>query len=116
MTNYKLNIGLNNNSLSKLVENLNNYRGYLFNDYNVNLSHGEYNGVKELTAIVQIDSLNHSFDKIEKLCKMLCKNLDQECIAASLYTDNYGQNNGLLIYNDEYKGERSIFNSQYFLN
>ena len=116
MTNYKLNIGLDNNSLSKLVENLNNYRYYFFNDYNIKTSIGEYNGVKELTAIVDIDAQNHNFEKIEKLCKMLCKNLNQECIAASLYTDIYGQNNGLLIYNDNYKGERYSFNSQYFLN
>lgn len=116
MTNYKLNIGLNNSSLSKLVGNLNNYRGYLFNDYNVNLSHGEYNGTKELTAIVGIDAQDHNFEKIEKLCKMLCKSLSQECVAASLYTDNHGQSNGLLIYNDNYKGERYSFNSQYFLN
>ena len=116
MTNYKLNIGLDNKSLSKVVENLNNYRGYLFNNYNVNVSIGEYNGVKELTAIVDIDAQNHNFEKIQKLCKMLCKNLDQECIAASLYTDNYGQNNGLLIYNDNHKGDKYVFNSQYFLN
>lgn len=116
MTNYKLNIGLGNNSISKLVENLNNYRYYFFNDYNIKTSIGEYNGVKELTAIVDIDAQNHNFEKIEKLCKMLCTSLNQECIAASLYTDNYGQNNGVLIYNDEYRGERSVFNSKYFLN
>ena len=116
MTNYKLNVGLNNNNLSKLVENLNNYRGYLFNNYNVNLSHGEYNGVKELTAIVNIDALNHNYEKIEKLCKMLCTSLDQECIAVSLYTDVYGQNNGMLVYNEKYAGERNVFNSFYFLN
>ena len=116
MTNYKLNIGLNNNNLSKLVENLNNYRGYLFNNYNVNLSHGEYNGVKELTAIVSIDALNHNYEKIEKLCKMLCTSLDQECIAVSLYTDVHGQNNGMLVYNENYAGERNVFNSSYFLN
>ena len=116
MTNYKLNVGLNNNNLSKLVENLNNYRGYLFNDYNVNLSHGEYNGVKELTAIVSMNALNYSYENIEKLCKMLCKSMDQECIAVSLYRDNNGQNNGLLIYNDNYKGDRDVFNSSYFLN
>ncbi len=116
MTNYKLNIGLDNNSLSKLVENLNNYRYYFFNDYNVKTSIGEYNGVKELTAIVDIDAKNHNFEKIEKLCKMLCTSLKQECIAVSLYTDMYGQNNGLLVYNDNYKGQRDVFNSQYFLN
>jgi len=116
MTNYKLNIGLNNNNLSKLVENLNNYRSYLFNDYNVNLSHGEYNGVKELTAIVSINSLNYNYENVEKLCKMLCTSLNQECIAVSIYTDEYGQNNGMLIYNDNYVGEKSVFNSSYFLN
>ena len=116
MVNYKLNIGLNNNNLSKLVESLNNYRGYLFNNYNVNLSCGEYNGVKELTAIVSIDASNNNYEKIEKLCKMLCTSLNKECIAASLYTDQYGQNNGMLIYNDNHVGERSVFNSSYFLN
>lgn len=103
-----LNIGLNNNPFtqSEIIQKL-------ISDYHVHaydLRDGEYEGEHEPTLVVQIVSdyarTSHFIKKIEELATILTQN----CIAVS--TDQFD----LLVYSQNYQGERYKFDNQYFIN
>ena len=120
MTNYKLNIGLEGTNYSKVIETLNNYRGRYYKDYSVKLMLGEYNGQKEQTAVVElVDS--SSANTILKLVEYWTTLLNQDCIALAYYMTDPGCvdgtfiKTGTLVYNMGFKGEKMLFDSEYFL-
>ena len=102
-----LNIGLNNNPLS---------RGAIINkiaeDYTINhysFAIGKYEDELEPTLVVHIESpyarTSHFIKKIEELATILTQN----CIAVS--TDQFD----LLVYSQNYNGQRYKFDNQYFI-
>ena len=111
---YIINIGLEGNIYSKVVEQLNNLRGAnWFDNYHITEQLGEYNGVPEQTAVITLDSDAH-YSSIEIMTKKLCKSLKQECIPFAL-TDKYNNMFGTLVYNDNYTGKQQNFNRNYFI-
>ena len=109
---YTLNIGLNNTSYSKVVEELNNARNYYFDNYHIVEKLGSYNNIPEPTAVITFDSFAN-ITSIVPLIKKFCINLDQICIAIKL--DDNKNTFGILIYNPNFKGNKSTFDSDYFL-
>mgnify|MGYP003108765167 FL=1 len=112
-----LNIGLNNNSklVKEILEHI-KYSGIFIDNleeksdyinYRVDLS--EYKNEIEQTLILEGFSsfcLSSCVDIIERLCSVF----NQECISAKI------ENNELLIYRINYKGEKQRFDNKYFLN
>ena len=110
---YILNIGLNNTNYSKVMEQINNSKGYLFDDYNVREVTGTYNNNIEPTLVVSFYSFS-SLDSIKFKIKDWCKTLKQDCIALTI-KGMLEKNVGILIYNESYKGEKQAFNNKYFI-
>ncbi len=102
-----LNIGLNNNPLSQ-EEIINKLR----EDYAIDTCKfgiGRYEDEHEPTLVVILDSpyarTSHFIKKIEELATILTQN----CIAVS--TDQFD----LLVYSQNYNGQRYKFDNQYFI-
>ena len=110
---YIINIGLEGNIYSKVIEQLNNLRGRWFDNYHITEQLGEYNGVPEQTAVITLDSKAH-YSSIEIMTKKLCKSLKQECIPFAL-TDKCDNMFGTLVYNENYLGKKQNFNRNYFI-
>lgn len=111
------NIGLGNNPLTKFdsdgtpssvqlkVFELIMQYGYAEPYYKI--SEGMYNGQKEYTYVGTL-WLNEGLD-IDVVTEELCIAMTQECIS---YTC---KEQGKLIYNPSFEGERYEFNEQYFI-
>jgi hypothetical protein len=114
MQSFYLNIGLNvgniepQTQLSRTVRGLlNNKELSIFNDLKVVES--TYQGMKERTLIVSIDNfLDCDILHLQTIISMLAKDLKQESIAL------YHPDHAVLIYNPDYKGEKLVFDMQYF--
>jgi len=102
-----LNIGLNNNPLSQeaIINKLR--EDYDIDTYKFGI--GRYEDEHEPTLIVELESTyartSHFIKKIEELSTILTQN----CIAVS--TDQFD----LLVYAQNYNGQRYKFDNQYFI-
>ena len=102
-----LNIGLNNNPLSRgaIINKI--AEDYIINHYSFAI--GKYEDEHEPTLVVHIESpyarTGHFITKIEELATILTQN----CIAVS--TDQFD----LLVYAQNYNGQRYKFDNQYFI-
>ena len=109
---YILNIGINGTNYSKIIEQLNNARGYYFEDYHSVIKAGTYKDMNEPTAVVTFDTEAH-YTSIIILLEEWCTTLTQECIALNISNDLQSSNH--IVHNKDYKGERVRFDSNYFL-
>jgi len=109
---YILNIGVNNTSYSKIIEQLNNARTYYFEDYHSIIKIGTYKGASEPTAVITFETSAH-YTSILILIEKWCTTLAQECI--SLNISDGLQSSNHMIYNKDYKGLKQSFNIKYFL-
>ena len=100
-----LNIGLNNNpySIERIKQILNND----FNCIESKQINSIYKNNTEPTLIVKFNSLKSSDYLIEYILN-LCELFEQESIALKI------DNNGLMIYNNSYQGNKMKFNNKYF--
>ena len=70
---------------------------------------GEWDGEPELTLVIRFESSAKRIT-ILQMVKYLCTLLTQEAIPVK---DSEG---GILIYNDNFTGEKMVFDPQYFIN
>ncbi len=102
-----LNIGLNNNPLSQeeIISNLQKDYEIIKTSYAI----GKYEDEAEPTLIVELNNpyarTSHFIKKIEELATILTQN----CIAVS--TDQFD----ILVYSQNYNGQRYKFDNQYFI-
>ena len=111
---YIFNIGLNNTNYSKVVEQINNAKGYYFKDYHIKEEVSSYNNEVEPTAVLKFNSEAH-FSSVVILVKQWCKTLQQDCIAVKMY-DNDNKQFNALVYADDYNGITQSFNDKYFID
>ena len=111
---YTINIGLNNNNFSSAVMHINNAKqaGY-FDNYHIREMNGQYNGIAEPTMVLTFDTKS-DITSIVPLVEKWCTNMTQVCIAMQL-KDNDNNTFGALIYDRDFKGDQSSFDSKYFL-
>ncbi len=108
--NYKINIGLEGDIYSQVITSLNNLRAHLIDDYHITEADGSYLGNPERTAVVSL-SCDKGYKHVHNVVKKLANDLKQDCIPLQL--NGAG---GELIYSDNYKGERLLFDDKYFLS
>lgn len=114
-TKYIFNIGLNNNPLAKddqwvkhLVRFTTKGDGFAFFKFTEHT--GEWNGKPEKTVIAEgYNSLE--FNNAVRIARELCVTMEQDAIA--VYNTETEQ--GRLVYNPKFKGERKEFDEDYFL-
>lgn len=103
---YTINIGLNNNplNLEQVAKLLNQFKIFGLEKYQEKI--GEYEGADEPTFVGVLDYININF--VETLCQIMT----QECIAIF----NHDTNEGELIYDPLFNGEKYTFDEKYFLH
>lgn len=103
---YTINIGLNNNplNLDQIASLLNQAMALGLEDYKEKI--GQYDGAEEPTFVGVLDYINKS------LVEALCEIMTQECIAIF----NHDTNEGKLIYDPLFNGEKYQFDEKYFLH
>ena len=110
MRTFEMNVGLENNPFNAYaVEKIIARQFSEPTTIKTRLHVGEWNGQPEETLIVKISTFDKRKD-ILKITKNLCSLLTQDAIAIK---DNDG---GLLVYNDNFEGEKFTFDTQYFIN
>ena len=115
MTQYKINIGLDNTTASKVTDKINQFRGYFYNNYSLKFAVGQYKGKKENTAILSFKS-DKPAQKILDLCKNWAGALNQDCIAVAICSDYLeGVLTGSLVYSSKYSGRLMAFDENLFL-
>ena len=104
---YTLNIGLNNNPFNahQIFDMLQDF--YLVPSI-MAVEMGEYNNNEEPTLVVRVRPM---LDDMDSLIRELCKVLTQECIAYI----NDSTEEGKLVYNESFEGEKYVFDMQYFI-
>ena len=107
----KLNIGLENNTklVTEILQHIKYAGFYIDNEFNYRVDLSEYKNEVEQTLIIEgltSQGLVYCVDMVQRFCSLL----NQECIAAKI------DNNELLIYAINYKGEKQKFNNDYFIN
>ena len=120
---YTFNIGLHGTNYSKVVEQVNNARGTYFDDYHMKQMDGEYDGMPEPTAVIELDTKADLVSMIGLTRKWL-KALNQTCIALEItaseimftrYPQTVNSSFGVIIYEENYIGKQISFDSKYFL-
>ena len=109
MKNYTLNIGLENNpatwvQIERYFSNNPDYR-----NINSRVNVGEWDGKPERTLILQFET-NLKISEVIAVVERLTKKLTQDAIPVQ------GENFGILIYNENFEGEKYSFDPQYFIN
>lgn len=104
----KINLGLENNrrNAMQILQYLRFKKVFLKLEYKI--IEGQYNGQKESTLIMQgqTTKTEHEIKKFIDYLNTICT---QQCIS---YKYN---KNGILQYNETYKGQKQTFNNNYFL-
>ena len=100
-----LNVGLNNNPLS--IERIKQIFNSDFNCIDFKEVNSTYKNNIEPTLIIKFNTFKSSDYLIEYVLN-LCELFKQECIALKI------DNNGLLIYNNSFQGNKIKFNNKYF--
>ena len=110
ITTKTLNIGLENNaySVEEITSILQKKLGIL-TYLKTRIHSGQWNSKPERTLIVQFDSA-HAYSFIIALIEELCEIFTQEAIAVK--SGHYG----VLVYNQNFAGEKFTFDNQYFIN
>jgi hypothetical protein len=109
MRQFKFNIGLNNNPLKEeqIQQEMESIGGHSFKTHV-----SEWEGNAEPTLIFTLPmSLRMTQRGLETFTQNLCSLCEQEAIAVR-EEDGVGH----LIYNENYTGEKSSFNEQYFID
>lgn len=103
---YTINIGLNNNplKLDQVAKLLNEFKIFGLEKYQEKI--GDYEGDVEPTFVGVLDYINKKF--VEALCEIMT----QECIAIF----DHEANEGRLIYNPLFNGQKYQFDPNYFLH
>ena len=107
MTSVTLNIGLENNPWS-FTQVVNYFKTYSDGEALVRLATGTYNGNTERTAVVLFET-DRGVIYIREWIERLCKLMTQESIAMK-----FGKV-GMLIYAEDFRGERHSFDQKYFI-
>ena len=115
MHTYKINIGLNNTSYSKVIDAINQKYKRYFEEYHVKNSIGEYKEEKEETIVLTIKTEAH-ITSIFNMVQYWTGLLNQECIAIAVFSETVNDILiGDLVYNVNYEGEKMHFDRDYFL-
>ena len=115
MQTYKINIGTNNTSYSKVIDAINQKYKRYFEEYHVKNSIGEYKEEKEETIVLTIKTRAH-ITSIFKMLQYWNSLLNQECISVAVWSETINDVIiGDLVYNVNYEGEKMHFNRDYFL-
>ena len=111
---YTINIGLHNNNFSNAVMHINNAKqsGY-FDNYHIREMDGIYNGVEEPTIVLTFDT-KADVTSIVPLLEKWCKQMKQVCVAMQM-KDKDSNTFGALIYDRDFRGHKSPFDTKYFL-
>lgn len=104
----KINLGLENNrrNAMQILSYMRVKKVFLELEYEI--IEGQYNGQKESTLVMQGETTKTEYE-IKKLVNYLNTICAQDCIS---YRYN---SNGILQYNETYKGQKQTFNNNYFL-
>lgn len=102
-----LNIGLNNNPYGngEVIDLLQNKFDVLWHGVDT----GQYEGEVEPTLVVLIDSDYARTSKFIEIIEQLATVMTQNCIAVSTHQFD------ILVYSQNYQGERYKFNPKYFI-
>lgn len=93
-----INLGLENNPMRK---------DFMSED-KADIRTSEWNGKEERTAVYSVD-FQGTEEELVETTQWLCKVCKQDCIAIE------AGGKGILVYNPNYKGEKTEFNDKYFL-
>jgi hypothetical protein len=114
MQSFYLNIGLNVRNIEPQTQLSRTIRGLLNNKelssfHDIKVVESTYKGKRERTLYVLLDNfLDCDILHLQTIISMLAKDLQQESIAF------YHPEHKELIYNPDYKGEKLVFDMQYF--
>lgn len=114
MQSFYLNIGLNVGDIEPQTQLSRTVRGLLNNKelssfLNIKVVESTYQGMRERTLVVQVDNfLECDILHLQTIISMLAKDLQQESIVF------FHEEHEELIYNPDYKGDKLVFDMQYF--
>ena len=108
MRNFRINLGLNNNpkTLEQIEKHCFNSLG---KHINLEVKVSKYNNKRELTLIVY-GKTKVNYQRFLYFIDLLNTHCTQECIAFT-YNNEFKD----LVYNVEYKGQKQLFNEEFFV-
>jgi len=108
MRNFRINLGLNNNpqTLEQIERDCFNALG---KHINLEVKVSKYNNKRELTLIVY-GKTRKTYQQVFRFIDIMNSKCTQECIPFT-YNNEFKD----LVYNIEYKGQKQLFNEEYFI-